>query len=320
MTPGLGNNRFHKKDGAMTNKIRVGKYTVELSNTDKIFFPEDGITKGDLIDYYHKIASVMLPYLKDRPLVMHRFPDGINMEGFYQQEASDYFPDWIERVSVKKEGGSISHVVCQSTATLVYLANQACITLHVWLSRKEHLYNPDQLIFDLDPPDKDFEPVREAAQLLRKFLNELYLETFIKTTGSRGLHVVVPLDKSAGFDRVRSFARDVAETLSKLESKKLTAELSKEKRGDRVFLDYIRNSYGQTAVAPYAVRAKPGAPVATPLDWDEIADPSLNSQSYTIENMFQRLSQRKDPWEGMWRKTYSLDKAENKLSELKKAR
>jgi bifunctional non-homologous end joining protein LigD len=301
----------------MADRIRAGKYTVELSNTDKVLFPGDGITKGDLIDYYRQIAVVMLPYIKDRPLVMHRFPDGIDAEGFYQQEVSDYFPDWIERVSVKKEGGSISHVVCRNAATLVYLANQACITLHVWLSRQDRLDNPDQLIFDLDPPDKDFEPVREAAQLLRQFLQGLSLESLVKTTGSRGLHVIVPLDRSAGFDRVRSFARGVAETLSRLEPRKVTSELSKEKRKGRIFLDYIRNSYGQTAVAPYAVRARPGAPVATPLDWDELTELHLNAQSYTIKNMLQRLSRRQDPWQGMWRRVYSLDKAEKKLEELK---
>jgi bifunctional non-homologous end joining protein LigD len=301
----------------MADRIRVGKYAVKLSNTDKVLFPGDSITKGDLIDYYRQIAVVMLPYIKDRPLVMHRFPDGIDAEGFYQQEVSDYFPDWIERVSVKKEGGSISHVVCRNAATLVYLANQACITLHVWLSRQDRLNNPDQLIFDLDPPDKDFEPVREAAQLLRQFLQRLSLESLVKTTGSRGLHVIVPLDRSAGFDRVRSFARGVAETLSRLEPRKVTSELSKEKRKGRIFLDYIRNSYGQTAVAPYAVRARPGAPVATPLDWDELTEPHLNAQSYTIKNMLQRLSRRQDPWQGMWRRVYSLDKAEKKLEELK---
>jgi len=177
----------------MADRIKVGKYTVELSNTDKVLFPGDGITKGDLIDYYHQIAAVMLPYIKDRPLVMHRFPDGIDAEGFYQQEIADYFPDWVKRVSVKKEGGSISHVVCQNAATLVYLANQACITLHVWLSRQDRLDNPDQLIFDLDPPDKDFEPVREAAQLLRQFLQGLSLESLVKTTGSRGLACDSPI-------------------------------------------------------------------------------------------------------------------------------
>jgi bifunctional non-homologous end joining protein LigD len=290
-----------------------------LSNTDRLFFPEDGITKGDLIDYYARIAEVMLPYLEGRPMTMHRFPDGIQGDGFYQQEASDHFPGWIERLLVKKEGGTVNHVICQNKATLVYLANQACITPHVWLSRKGRLYHPDLLIFDLDPPGDDFAPVRQAAQWLREFLGELGLEPLVKTTGSRGLHLVVPLDKSIHFDQVRAFARNVAGELSRREADKLTDEPRKEKRKGRVFLDYLRNSYAQTAVAPYAVRARAGAPVAAPISWDEVADPRVKSQSYTIKNIFHRLSRKGDPWQGMWRKPFSLEQAIQKLNAFRRS-
>jgi bifunctional non-homologous end joining protein LigD len=302
----------------VADKIKVGGRSIKLSNADKVFFPEDKISKGDLIDYYHQIAGVMLPYLEDRPLTMHRFPDGIEGEGFYQQQISDYFPDWIEHLSVEKEGGSVTHVLCQNAATLVYLANQACITPHVWLSRKGRLNYPDLMVFDLDPPTEDFAPVRQAAQLLKSFLSELGMEPLVKTTGSRGLHVVVPLDRKADFDEVRSFAQDVAVVLSKQEPERVTAEQRKEKRKGRVFLDYLRNSYGQTAVAPYAVRAKPGAPIAAPIDWDELKDKDMNSQSYTLKNIFRRLSRKKDPWQGMWAKAHSLAKAKQELLDLKK--
>lgn len=298
--------------------LRIGHRTIELSNRDKVFFPAENIKKGDLIGYYYKISETMLPHLKGRPIIMHRFPDGINGEGFYQQETSDYFPEWIDRITVKKEDGTISHAVVQNTVTLVYLANQACITPHIWLSRKDRLDYPDLMVFDLDPPADDFEPVRYVARLLKGLLNELGVEPFVKTTGSRGLHLVVPLDRSAGFEEARGFAHNVAAALAAREPGRLTIEQRKEKRGGRVYVDYSRNSYGLGMVAPYAVRAKPGAPVATPIDWDELEDKDLTSQSYTIKNIFRRLSHKQDPWQQMRRKAHSLSKAEQRLRSLRR--
>ncbi|MFP3898609.1 MAG: non-homologous end-joining DNA ligase [Dehalococcoidia bacterium] len=303
----------------MAPEISIGRYTIQLSNTDKVLFPGDGITKGDLIDYYHKIAGTMLPYLEGRPVTMHRFPDGIGEEGFYQQEISDYFPDWVERIAVKKQDGSVTHAICQNAATLVYLANQACITPHVWLSRKAKLDCPDVMIFDLDPPAEDFAPVRDAARSLRGFLKELGLESFVKTTGSRGLHVVVPLDRNADFDEVRDFAHGVAAALADRESEALTVEQRKDKRKGRVFVDYLRNSYGQTAVAPYAVRARAGAPIATPIDWHELGDKNITSQSFNIENIFRRLSRKEDPWQRTWHRSHSVSEARQKLDDMAKA-
>jgi bifunctional non-homologous end joining protein LigD len=300
----------------MAGGMRIGRRTVELSNRDKVFFPASNITKGDLIDYYYKVSENMIPHLEARPLTMHRFPDGIDGEGFYQQEISDYFPEWIDRVTVRKEGGTISHAICQNAATLIYLANQACITPHVWLSRKDRLDYPDLMVFDLDPPADDFDPVKYAAQLLGGFLRELGMRPFVKTTGSRGLHVVVPLDRSADFEEVRHFAHDVAATLVEREPDQLTIEQRKEKRSGRVFIDYSRNSYGLTVVPPYAVRAKAGAPIATPIDWDELRDKDLTSQSYTMKNVFRRISHKQDPWRGIGRKTHSLSKAKRQLWSL----
>jgi len=293
--------------------MSFGSVTVELSHTNKLFFPEAGLTKGDLIDYYHRIAETMLPHLLQRPLTMHRFPDGLTGEGFFQQNAPAYFPEWIERVTVKKQGGRVTHPICDREATLVYLANQACITPHIWLSRVDQLNYPDRLIFDLDPPNDDFEPVRAAAWSLRQLLAEVGLVPFVMTTGSRGLHVVVPLDARSAFDAVRSFAQDLAEFLARRQPERLTTEQYKDKRQGRLFLDTKRNAYAQTAVAPYAVRMKPSAPIATPLDWEELGDHRLHSQSYTISNIFRRLGQKADPWQEIQHHVRSLKQPRRQL-------
>lgn len=280
---------------------QIGGYTVELSNLDKGMFPEDGLTKRDLIAYYERIAERMLPYMKDRPLNMQRFPDGIGNEGFYEKKVPDYFPDWISvaTVPVKESGENQQQVVCDRAATLVYLANQACITPHIWLSRSDELNQPDRLVFDLDPPEgsRDFAPVVKAAQRLREMLREYYLVPFVMTTGSRGLHVLVPLDGRADFDSVRAFARSLADKLAGQYPDDFTTEVRKDKREGRLFLDYLRNAYGQTAVTPYALRPLPGAPVATPLDWSELDEANLDSQSYHFGNIFRRLGQKVDPWQ-----------------------
>lgn len=294
-------------------EITVGGYTVELSNLDKVLFPQDGITKGDMIEYYRRIAPRMLPHLEGRPLSLNRYPDGIQGQSWYQKNTPDYFPDWIKTVPFAKEDGQTVYAVCDKAADLVYLANQATITLHAWLSRYDKPDNPDLLYFDLDPSDSDFEPVREAAFTMRKLLTNLGLKPYLKTTGSRGLHVCCPLDRSAGFDEVRSFARGVAELVERGNPGALTTEMSKEKRGTRTFIDYLRNSYAQTAVAPYTVRARPGAPVAAPISWERLADPGTSSQSYNIKNIFR---QTRDPWAGMWQHAAGIAGAWKKLGEM----
>jgi bifunctional non-homologous end joining protein LigD len=297
-------------------EIQIGSRTIEISNRQKVMFPKINFTKGDLIDYYGDIAQVMLPHMQDRPLSMERYPDGIEEEGFYAKEIPDYFPDWIDRapVEVLESGETQLQVVCNQAAALVYLANQACITPHLWLSRRDRLHHPDKMIFDLDPPGDDFEPVRQAARLLRRALEEIQLPSFVMTTGSKGVHVVVPLDRSAEFDVVRAFAKDLAGAIAGQHPDSFTTETRKDERKGRLFLDYLRNSYAQTSVAPYALRAKPGVPVATPLDWDELENSDLHSQSYTVKNIFRRLGQREDPWRDMWRHARKLESLGKKLS------
>jgi bifunctional non-homologous end joining protein LigD len=300
----------------MTERRRYGRQAVEISNPDRIFFPDAGITKGDLIDYYERVADIMLPHVGGRAVMMRRFPDGLGGEGFYQKEVPDYFPDWIRTVEVKKEGGRLTQLVIENAATLVYLANQACIDPHVWLSRVDRPDHPDRMIFDLDPAGSDFSAVRSAARAFGEILRDLRLEPFVMTTGSRGLHVAVPLDRRADFDTVRAFAREVAEVVVSRDPERLTTEQRKNKRRGRLFVDIQRNAYAQTAVAPYAVRPQPGAPVATPLEWEELGDRTLRSQRYTLKNLFRRLERDGDPWKHIARHASSLREAQRRLKDV----
>ncbi len=281
--------------------MKVDSYEIELSNRDKVFFPAQNITKGDLVDYYKRIGDIMIPLISARPLTMHRFPDGIAKSGFYQQKMPGYFPDWFDRVEIeKKEGGSVTRPVCTRTADLVYLANQGCITPHIWLSRKDNLNNPDRMIFDLDPGAEDFKLVCRGALALREALQTFDLVPFVMTTGSRGLHIVVPLKRGPDFDAVRKFARQKADQVAGDNPGEFTTEQRKEKREERLYIDTSRNAYGQTAVAPYAVRALEGAPAATPLEWEEIEQGKIDSaQKYSLNNIFRRLARKKDPWKDM---------------------
>lgn len=298
--------------------IEVNSQEIGLSSLDKLMFPDGGLTKGDVVDYYLRMADTMLIHMAGRPLTMHRFPDGIHNDGFYQKEAPDYFPSWINRVriEVEGEGQHQEQITCENPATLVYLANQNCVTPHIWLSRVDSLRHPDKMIFDLDPPRDDFGIVRRAAFDLHRILQEVGLPSFLMTTGSRGLHVVTPLDGGAGFDAVRTFARRLAETLAARHPDRLTTEQRKDKRRGRLFLDYLRNSYAQNSVAPYSLRAKTGAPVATPIDWEELEDSQLTSRRYTVHNIFRRLGQKEDPWRNFGRLSVSLDEARDRLRAL----
>ncbi len=289
-----------------TAEIRAGGQAIQITRPEKVLFPEDGIDKRQLAEYYERIASTMLPHLRGRPVTMERYPDGIEGKRFIQKKAARYFPNWIKTASMEKEGGTVRHVVCDDAATLVYLANQAAITPHVWLSRIDQPHHPDQMIFDLDPPDGDFRAVCRAALQLRELLEREGLQVFLKTTGSRGLHVLVPLDRRADFDHVRSFARRIAGKLVETDPQHLTTDVRKSKRGGRIFVDTARNAYAQTAAPPYAVRARPGAPVAAPIEWNELENPRLRPDEYTIRNIFERLRRRGDAWESVGRHARGL--------------
>jgi bifunctional non-homologous end joining protein LigD len=273
--------------------------SVTITRPEKALFP-DGLTKGDLASYYERVAEVMLPHVRGRPLHMQRFPDGIEGPELQQKQVPDYFPDFVNRVEVaRKRGGTVTHATIESADTLVYLAGQACITPHVWLARADRLDCPDQLIFDLDPPGGDLAPARDAARRLRSLLEEAKLTPFVKTTGSRGYHVVAPLDRSRSFAEVRAYAREVAGELADRVPDRFTVEQRIAARHGRLYLDTARNGYAQTAVAPYAVRAIDGAPVACPLEWDELG--RVDPQGFTARSLFRRLARRADPWAEMER-------------------
>lgn len=279
--------------------LDIDGQTIDISNSDKVLFPDAGLTKGSLIDYYARVAPFALPHYRNRALTMHRFPNGIAKDGFYQKAIPDYFPDWIDRVTLPKEDGEITQVVANSAATLVYLANQGCITPHLALAQANAPDRPDRLVFDLDPSDDDFSKVQRVAQCLRAVLDTRDLPSFIQTTGSRGLHILIPIDASAGFDQIRATAQKIAEKVVADLPDIATLAHRKSNRGAKVFIDTLRNAFGQTAVAPYAVRAKSSAPVATPITWKEALEPDLSPRKYTVRNIFRRLGQTEDPWAGM---------------------
>jgi bifunctional non-homologous end joining protein LigD len=270
---------------------------VKLTNVDKLIYPDDGIAKAQVIEYYERIAPSMLPHLKDRPLNMQRFPDGIKAAGFYHKEAPDYFPDYLERVEVKvNEEETQLQAMANNSAALVYLAQYAAITIHPWLSRKQDLRKPDKIVFDLDPStDDSWDAVKEGARDLRGMLKEMGLPTFVMATGSRGLHVAVPIIPEHDYDTVQLFTKAVCQTMQRRDPK-FTIQIRKDKRKGRIFLDYLRNRYGHTSVAPYSLRARAGAPIAAPLDWDELNDPALRPDIFTITNIFERIGPRQDPW------------------------
>jgi bifunctional non-homologous end joining protein LigD len=277
-------------------------------------FPADGVTKRDVAQYYADIARTMLPHLDSRPINMQRYPDGIDGPSFFEKRVPDHFPDWIETVEVETAERRQRQVVASDARTLVYLAGQACITPHAWLSRVEHLDRPDQLVLDFDPSTNGVGKVRKATRIAGELLDEIGLTSYLKTTGSRGYHIYVPLRPAEDFDEIRGFARAIAALLASREPTLFTIEQRKDKRGKRVLVDVMRNGYGQTAVPPYALRARPKAPVSTPIEWDELA--RVRPDQFTITSVRRRLNQRDDPWKGIRRRAQSLARARRRLGRL----
>lgn len=298
--------------------MQVDGEEIEISSPDKILFPESKITKEELVDYYVNVAPYMVPHLENRPLTMIRYPQGIGEKGFFQKEASEHFPDYIKRVKVKlKNGEPKVYATINNAATLAYLANMYCIPMHNWLSRKGKINHPDMIIWDLDPSDTDFEKVRKSAFLLKDFLaNELGLTPFIKTSGSRGLHVTLPIVTDYSFTKARNFALKVSEAIVSKYPELMTVEMQKKDRGDKVFVDYLRNAFSQSAVAPYSVREKEGAPVAMPISWEELKDKNLNSQSFNIKNSLPHLKKQGDLWKDLHKKPQKLEGAMKKLKKI----
>lgn len=275
--------------------LEVDGYEVRLSNPDKVLFPGAGLTKRDLVDHYLRCAPVMLDLVRDRPVTMRRFPDGVTADGWFQKHAPDHLPDWIRRVSLGGNGGEVSYVVIESAATLAVLANLATVELHIGQVFASEPTRAVELILDLDPPsDDDPSRVRRATRQVRDVLAELEVTHRVKTSGSRGFHVHVPLGEGASPEFARDLARGIATILATRHPEELTIEHRKAKRGGRVLVDWFRNSPAQTAIAAYSPRARTDAPVATPMGWHELA--GTDPQRWNIPALARRLAQTGDPW------------------------
>jgi bifunctional non-homologous end joining protein LigD len=290
---------------------------VKITHPDRVVFPDPGVTKGDLAAYYERVSEWMLPHVRQRPISMQRFPEGITGKGFFHKDIPDYFPDFVDRVTVDKADGTVTHVLIDNRETLIYLVGQNCITPHVWVSRADRLHQPDRLVFDLDPPPgSDFAAVRRAARWTGELLGELGLTPFAQVTGSKGIHVWTPLRRRATFEDVRELTIRAAQVLAQRHPDDLTTEFRKAKRKGRILVDVARNRYAQTAVPPYAVRPRPGAPVATPIEWDELSDSRLRPDRWTVRTVLRRLAKKGDPWEEIGKAARGTSQARKRLDAL----
>ncbi|MEC9484506.1 MAG: non-homologous end-joining DNA ligase [Candidatus Izemoplasma sp.] len=286
----------------------------EYSHLDKMYFPENNLTKEDIITYYQKIAAFMLPHIKNRPVTLERYPEGVHKKGFYMKQVPDYFPNWIHTTAIDlKEGEMQQQILCNKKKILSYLINQGVITLHTWLSDTSSLTTPNKMIFDLDPNQNNLKVVKSIALTLKDVLEKNGLTPYIMTTGSQGVHIVVPIKPELTFDKVKDVADYFAQLLVEKLPQKTTLEQRKQKRNGKVFIDTLRNAYGQTSVAPYSIRTVKEAAVATPLTWREFKVKSFDPKRYTYHNIFNRLGQIKDPWRNINRSQVSLNKLIDKL-------
>jgi bifunctional non-homologous end joining protein LigD len=289
----------------VSEQLRVGHRDVRITHPERLVFPSARLTKLDLARYYERVAPLMLPYVRNRPLALQAFPDGIEGDGYFMKAVPAYFPDWIERATVPKKGGTITQVLARDAATLVYLAGQNVVTLHTWLSRADEPHRPDRVTLDLDPSGGGFAEVRATARAAGDRLRGLGLVPYAMTTGSRGIHLVCPLRRGASFSDAHGFARSLAEDMVADDPQHLTLEWRKADRGKRIYLDVNRIAYAQHAVAPYSVRPRPNAPLAVPLHWEELSDRALKPDLWTIKNVGPRLDDG-DPWQGMHSRARAL--------------
>ena len=277
-----------------------------ITHPEKVLFPADGITKGELASYYEAIAPLMVPHISGRPITMERYHRGIGEPGFFQKDVSKGFPDWLARVEVPKKGGTVHHPLVSDARSLVWLANQNCITPHVWISRVPDLYRPDLCVFDLDPAEDRPDDLREAAIALRNFLQDLGLNSWIKTSGSKGFHVVVPLDRQCAYSEVASFAHRVGRVLVSRHPNQLTLEFAKADRSGRILMDTGRNEYSATFAAVYAVRPRQGAPISAPCTWHEVESGAVGPQTITLRDIQKRISDVGELWAEMLKEKQSL--------------
>jgi bifunctional non-homologous end joining protein LigD len=292
-----------------------------ITHPDKVLFPDAGITKGELAAYYESIAPVMLPHVRGRPVTMERYPAGIGTKGFWQKDVSKGFPEWLQRVEVPKKDGTVHHPLITDARSLLWVVNQNTITPHVWVSRVPDLYYPDVCVFDLDPSREDQpEILRDAALALRGLLEELGLPSWVKTSGSKGFHILVSLDGTSRTGDVARFAHAVGAALVARDPDHLTQEFSKADRGGRIYVDTGRNGYSATFAAAYTVRAKRGAPVSAPCTWEEVERGEVAPATFTLRNMPDRVAKVGDVWADIRRRGRSLKQPMEKLRRLTEKR
>jgi bifunctional non-homologous end joining protein LigD len=268
---------------------------VTITHPEKVMFPDDGITKGELAAYYEFVAPTMLLHIVGRPVTLERFHRGIGEKGFFQKNVAKG-PTWLERVAVPKKDGVVNYPVVRDTRGIRWLANQNCITPHVWTSRVPDLFHPDLCIFDLDPLEENADALRSATLLLRDTLAELGVTSWVKTSGSKGFHVAFALDEKSDSSRVAHFAHTFGRELVRRAPDLLTQEFYKADRGGKILIDTARNEFGATYAAAYAVRPRPGAPVSAPCTWEEVESGEAGPRTFTLRTMAKRLEAHGDLW------------------------
>ena len=269
---------------------------IQFTNVSKIMFPEAGKTKGDVLKFYQRIAPLLLPHLRDRPITLQRLPEGLSPGAprFWQKNTPSYYPAWIPRIQLPTEAGKpVSYTLVNNAETLLYLVNQGAITFHTYFSTIDHLDRPDFVLFDLDPGEAGFEAAIAAAKQIRDLLQKQHLEAAVKTSGKSGLHVLVP-SQHDDYDSARQWALEIAEQAAAALPDLATTERSKAKRRHRLYIDVMQNALGHHAVPPYVLRATPEATVSTPLDWDELK-PGLDPKRFTMDTLLRRIGRKKDP-------------------------
>ena len=296
-------------------QLTVNKTKVTVSNPEKVLFPESGITKKEYVAFYRDVAKWALPHYEGRPISLERFPNGVGGERFFQKEIPDYFPDYFRRVDVEGDDGEVKpYGVIDNKQSFVYVANMVAV-IHTWTSCADHLRRPDRIIWDMDPMDVGFDKVRAGARLFKYLLEELGMRPWVMTSGSRGLHVVVSIEPEHDTEEVFAFSKETSDLMARKLPQLFTTIFTKSKRGKRVYVDYLRNRFAQTAVGPYVVRAIEGGPISMPIQWEELDDESVGPQSFTLRNAIDKLKSEGDAWKGMYRKRDRLEEAMERLKE-----
>jgi bifunctional non-homologous end joining protein LigD len=307
---------FKTKELSGDVATKVGSNVVSLTNLDKVYWPDEGFTKGDLIKYYFEVAQYILPYLKDRPLIMKRYPNGITGSFFHQHDVDDA-PDYVRTETLEVEGHTVDYIIGGDVATLLYMANLGAIERHPWNSRVQNIDRPDWFVFDLDPQGVEWGVICDVAISCKEILDGLGLDSYAKTSGSRGIHVYVPIKAIYTYEQIADFAERVAMIIERENKDVVTLERSlKKRKKERIYLDHMQNARGKSVVAPYSVRPKPGATVSAPLAWSEVKSKAVTISDFTIKTMPERLKQHGDLFKPVLNKRQSLDTAFKKLEGL----